>query len=112
LENHGAPASNVNTTPTGTRVKFTPVGLYRNVAYEPITNTNIYGASGTWASSNPLVMYVNPQGLAYALSGGTANITYTSPTGVIAGGPCTSPHQLVLIRDSAAAKMFHPGGAL
>jgi hypothetical protein len=26
--------------------------------------------------------YVNQQGLAYALSSGTANITYTSPTGV------------------------------
>lgn len=27
-------------------------------------------------------MYVNQQGLAYALSAGTATITYTSPTGV------------------------------
>jgi hypothetical protein len=81
-EIHSAPVGNVNTTPTGTRVQFTPVGLYSNGAYEPITNTNLNGASGTWVSSNPLVMYVNPQGLAYALSGGTTNITYTSPTGV------------------------------
>jgi uncharacterized protein YjdB len=50
--------------------------------YQSIINSNVTGSSGTWASSNPLAMYVNQQGLAYALSSGTANITYTSPTGV------------------------------
>jgi uncharacterized protein YjdB len=45
-------------------------------------NSNYAGATGTWASSNPLVMYVSQSGLAWALTAGTANITYTSPTGV------------------------------
>jgi hypothetical protein len=74
--------ANVNTVASGVIVQFTPVGLYTNGVYENITNTNYYGASGTWASSNPLVTYVNEQGPAYAMSGGTANITYTAPNGV------------------------------
>lgn len=77
-----APAPNVNTVYPGAQVQFTPMGEYSNGATESITNTTFYGSTGTWASSNPLVMYVNPQGLAYALSAGTAAITYTSPTGV------------------------------
>jgi hypothetical protein len=81
---YGGPSNpvNVNTVPTGAAVQFTPYGWYNNGLVEPFTNTNFSGSSGTWASSNPLVMYVNQQGLAFALSGGTASITYTSPTGV------------------------------
>jgi hypothetical protein len=40
------------------------------------------GSNGTWVSRNPLVMSVNQQGYAMALTPGTTNITYTSPTGV------------------------------
>jgi Big-like domain-containing protein len=75
-------ATNVNTVGSGTNIMFTPVGLYSNGVYEPITNTNYGGASGTWASSNPLAVFVNQQGLAYAISAGTANITCTTPNGV------------------------------
>jgi hypothetical protein len=46
-------------------------------------NSDITGASGTWTSSNPAVMYVTPTGIAYALSAGTAWIYYRSPEGVL-----------------------------
>jgi uncharacterized protein YjdB len=39
-------------------------------------------ATGTWTSSNPEVMNINQQGLAWALSSGTTIIHYTSPGGV------------------------------
>jgi hypothetical protein len=81
---YGGPSNpaNVNTVSTGATVQFTPVGWYSNGTIQSIRNTNFTGSSGTWASSNPLVMYVNPEGLAFALSGGTAIITYTSPSGI------------------------------
>jgi hypothetical protein len=64
-------------------IQFTPYGQYSGLAAaQPILNSNYAGATGTWASSNPLVMYVSQTGLAWAISPGTANITYTSPTGV------------------------------
>jgi uncharacterized protein YjdB len=42
----------------------------------------VQDATGTWTSSNPVVMNINQQGLAWALSSGTTIIRYTSPTGV------------------------------
>ena len=63
--------------------QFTPYGRYSGLTtVQPIRNSNYAGATGTWASSNPLVMYVGQTGLAWAISAGTAIITYTSPTGV------------------------------
>jgi lysophospholipase L1-like esterase len=76
------PPSNVNSVGPAAVVQFTPVGYYGGGLAEPLTNTNFAGSNGTWASSNPLVMYINQQGLAWALSPGSAIITYTSPTGV------------------------------
>ena len=46
-------------------------------------NTNFAGASGTWTSSNPAVMYVSQTGLAWALSQGTTTIKYTAPNGAL-----------------------------
>jgi hypothetical protein len=76
------PVSNVNTVTTPAVVQFTPVGYYSDGSQHPMLNTSFQGASGTWASSNPLVMYVNQKGLAWAISAGTASITYTAPNGV------------------------------
>jgi hypothetical protein len=76
------PVSNVNTVTTPAVVQFTPVGYYSDGSQHPMLNTSFHGASGTWASSNPLVMYVNQKGLAWAISAGTASITYTAPNGV------------------------------
>jgi acyl-CoA thioesterase I len=74
--------SNVNTVGPGFQLQFTPYGWYDNGLVEPFINSSYVGSSGTWASSNPLVMYVNQTGVAWALTPGTAAITYTSPSGV------------------------------
>jgi GDSL-like Lipase/Acylhydrolase family len=76
------PVVNGNTVSGGAVLQFTPYGYYRNGLLEPFINSNYAGATGTWASSNPLVMYVSQTGLSTALSQGTAIITYRSPTGV------------------------------
>jgi hypothetical protein len=76
------PTRNVNTVSPGAVVQFTPVGYYSDGSQHLMLNTSFQGASGTWTSSDPLVMYVNQAGLAWANSQGTAIIRYTSPTGV------------------------------
>jgi hypothetical protein len=74
---------NGNTVSTQAVMQFTPYGVYSGLAAaQPMLNANFTGSTGTWASSNPLVMYVNQTGRAWALTAGTTNITYTSPTGV------------------------------
>ncbi len=84
--NIAAPSSpllaNVNTVSPGFVLQFTPYGWYNNGLVEPFINSSYIGSSGTWASSNPLVMYVSQTGVAWALTPGTATITYTSPSGV------------------------------
>jgi hypothetical protein len=76
------PKHNVNTVSPGAVVQFTPVGFYSDGSQHLLLNTSFQGASGTWTSSNPLVIYINQAGLAWANAQGTATIRYTSPTGV------------------------------
>ena len=77
------PVVNGNTVGSQVAIQFTPYGVYSGLAAaQPMLNSNYAGATGTWASSNPLVMYVSQTGLAWAITSGTAIITYTSPTGV------------------------------
>jgi hypothetical protein len=75
------PITNVNTVWPPSIVKFTPIGLYSDGSQHPILNS-FQGSSGTWTSSNPLVMTVNQLGVAWALSQGTTIIRYTSPNGI------------------------------
>lgn len=77
-----APSVNVNSVTAGAVLQFTPYGQYPGIPAQPLLNSSFAGSTGAWASSNPLVMYVSQTGLAWALSPGSANITYTSPTGV------------------------------
>ena len=77
----GSPV-NVNTVSPPASVQFTPIGYYSDGSQHPLINTNAQDATGTWTSSNPVVMNINQKGLAWALSGGTTIIRYTSPTGV------------------------------
>jgi hypothetical protein len=58
------------------------MGVYSDGSQHPLLNSTINGSSGTWTSSNPLVMYVSQTRLAWANSPGTAIIRYTSPGGV------------------------------
>ena len=74
--------SNVNTVSSGQSLQFTPIGLYSDGSQQPQLNTSYSGSSGTWSSSNPLVMYVNRSGKASALTPGTAIIKYTSRNGI------------------------------
>jgi hypothetical protein len=74
--------SNVNTTPPGATIQFTAEGYYNTGLVLPFVNSSFAGSNGTWASSNPLVVYINQTGVAWTISPGTAVITYTSPTGV------------------------------
>ncbi len=72
----------VNTVQPSAVLQFTPTGLYSDGSQQILLNTNFQGSNGTWTSSNPLVMYVSPTGMAWALSQGTAIIHYTPPSGV------------------------------
>jgi hypothetical protein len=81
-ETSNGPAPNVNTVYPGAVIQFTPYGIYSNGLVEPLLNSNVAGSTGTWTSSNPLVMYLSQKGLAWSLSPGTAIIRYTSPGGV------------------------------
>jgi hypothetical protein len=81
-ESQGGGQINVNTVGTPDTVQFTPIGLYGDGSQHPMINTNMQDATGTWTSSNPVVMSVNQKGLAWALSNGTTIIRYTSPNGV------------------------------
>jgi hypothetical protein len=79
---NGPAENNVNTVVPGVYIQFTPMGKYSDGNLYPMLNTNFRGSSGIWTSSNPLVMYVSPTGLAWPLTPGTATIRYTSLDGV------------------------------
>jgi hypothetical protein len=77
------PVLNENTVNPGSTIQFTPYGTYSDGATRPILNSNyMTGSSGTWMSNNPAVVSVTQTGIAYALSTGTAWISYVSPEGV------------------------------
>jgi hypothetical protein len=78
----GSNIFNVNSVSPNAALQFTPEGVFSDGSVHPMLNSNFAGASGTWTSSNPLVMYISPKGAAVALSQGKATITYTAPNGV------------------------------
>jgi lysophospholipase L1-like esterase len=80
-DNFPAPLD-VNTVAPGAVIEFTPMGLYNDGSRQPLYNSNFQSFTGTWTSSNPLVIYVSPTGLAWAISSGSAIIRYTSPNGI------------------------------
>jgi hypothetical protein len=77
----GSPV-NVNTLSPPASVQFTPIGYYSDGSQHPLLNPLINGSTGTWTSSDPVVMNISQNGLAWALSGGSTIIRYTSPGGV------------------------------
>jgi hypothetical protein len=78
----GRSLTNINTVTTPSVIKFIPIGYYSDGSQHPMLNSSFQGSSGTWASSNPLVMTVNQLGVAWAISSGATSITYTAPNGV------------------------------
>jgi GDSL-like Lipase/Acylhydrolase family len=72
----------VNSVGTGARVQFTPVAQWSDGANRPMLNSPYGGVLGTWWSTNPGVIAVTQQGLAYAYNAGTATIWFQSASGV------------------------------
>jgi hypothetical protein len=56
------PSFNQNVASPAVTFQFTPWGLYSDGVTRPLFNSNFAGASGTWTSSNPSVMYVTQTG--------------------------------------------------
>jgi lysophospholipase L1-like esterase len=75
-------AKNVATCTNTCEIQFTPIGYYSDGSTHPQINTTLNGNDGTWTSSNPLVVSVNQQGLANALTPGTAIIKYIPANGM------------------------------
>jgi hypothetical protein len=48
----------------------------------PMLNQDFDGFKGSWASSNPAVMYINQQGQAFAYSAGKSTIPFKSASGI------------------------------
>jgi hypothetical protein len=82
LINAPDPSGQVNVCGQTCVIQFTPIGYYSDGSTHRQTNTTWNGNNGTWTSSNPLVVSVNQQGLANALTPGTATIKYTPANGV------------------------------
>ena len=74
--------TNFNSVSSGERIQFTPYGIYSDGSTHQQLNENFAGATGTWTSSNPSIMFVSPTGMAWALNTGTATIRYTPANGV------------------------------
>jgi hypothetical protein len=66
----------------GTVLQFVANGAYSDGSTRTLTNTNFAGSSGTWTSSNPGVMVITQSGQSWAISPGTARISYRSPDGI------------------------------
>jgi lysophospholipase L1-like esterase len=74
--------TNATAVPQGTSVQFTAYGVFGHSVPSTMINTSFSGLNGTWASSNPSVMYIGYNGAAFAVAPGTTTITYTSPQGI------------------------------
>jgi lysophospholipase L1-like esterase len=84
---------NQNNVPIGTALQFVPKAIYSNgqtipvintdlEGYVGITNTDLDGHVGTWFTTNPAVMAVSQEGLAFAVGPGKANIIFYNSAGV------------------------------
>jgi hypothetical protein len=75
--------TNVNNVATGSLLQFTPYGSFSDGSLHVLSNTTAGSNNyGTWSSSNPLVMSVSQEGLAFATTAGTAIIHFTAANGV------------------------------
>lgn len=78
----GNPLPQQNAVPIGTTVQFTPQAYYNGGPTLPMINTTLNGIAGTWVSSNPNVMAIDQDGLAFALSVGQATINFRTLAGL------------------------------
>ena len=76
------PASGQNTVAPNTKQHWQAYGQYSDGSTAMIENANINGVYGTWTSSNPAVISIDQYGTSWALGLGTANIHFTTLSGV------------------------------
>ncbi|MGC2403780.1 MAG: hypothetical protein WA510_28565 [Acidobacteriaceae bacterium] len=76
------PQGSVNTVYPGTQMHWQAWGEYSDGSTREIQNANVQHLLGTWTSSNPEVISIDPYGNAWALAPGTASIHFTSLSGV------------------------------
>lgn len=85
LEMNGAPpfipGAEGNTVAPGTEMHWYAYGQYSDGVTQQIANANMLQEYGTWTSSNPEVISIDPYGTAWALVPGTANIKFTTLSG-------------------------------
>jgi hypothetical protein len=72
------PQGGVNTVVPGTQMHWYAYGEYSDGVTREINNANALQLYGTWTSSNPGVIDIDPYGNAWALAPGTANIHFTT----------------------------------
>jgi hypothetical protein len=86
LEMNGAPpfvpGTSGNSVAPGTEMHWYAYGQYSDGITQQIDNANVLHEYGTWTSSNPEVISIDPYGDAWALAPGTANIHFTTLSGV------------------------------
>jgi hypothetical protein len=76
------PQRGVNTVFPGTQMHWYAYGEYSDGYTRVIDNANSLHLYGTWSSSNPGVISIDPYGNAWALAPGIANIHFTTLFGV------------------------------
>ena len=76
------PQTGVNTVFPGTQMHWYAYGEYSDGYTREIDNANSLHVYGTWTSSNPGVISIDPYGNAWALAPGTANIHFTTRSGI------------------------------
>ena len=76
------PALGLNTIYPNTKMHWTAWGKHSDGTTTPMLNANVDHVLGTWTSSNPLAVKIDPDGTAWALAPGTANIHFTTLSGV------------------------------
>jgi hypothetical protein len=76
------PQTGLNTVAPGTKQHWQAYGQYSDGSTATIQSANINGVYGTWTSSNPAVVSIDPYGASYTLGLGTANIHFTTLSGV------------------------------
>jgi hypothetical protein len=85
LEMNGAPpfvpGTSGNTVAPGTEMHWYAYGQYSDGITQQIANANVLQEYGTWSSSDPEVISIDPYGTAWALAPGTANIHFTTLSG-------------------------------
>ena len=76
-----AGSDGANDLPVGVEMHWYAYGQYSDGITQPIANANVLQLYGTWTSSNPEVISIDPDGTAWALTPGTANIHFTTLSG-------------------------------